>query len=431
MFRLCLSLLLLWTHSSEAAFCWNLFPILASTKPGSIGWKVRAAGDSYDGSDLYTIDDRRMLAEIWQSDLPDSDKAKRTFDVYADARLRGIPPEAARFARRTLKQFEWEREKKGWAQVKAFELADATCIDGIYSPQVGMFVPEYAGADGAPSLLHYFMLAHEFEHAVQEGLARSQGVTREQIAQAGKAVQYRFLQEKSAMMAETLYLRAIPNGQSVLQEFMQRRASKEGKTLDAFRAQGKPDRLALRFALDHLDTGFDPRKYVRSQWRSERYSLPRIREMIGRKTAARLIAEVRWVSTEGGGHNFTQPDKAYLSLWERTKRQLGRAILRIPAPNDAMNYDEGTLKEYRDSLFRMLAVYQDHERDLLLLQRSLLKDKPTTPAAEAVYQDEIKSLAERRAALLNLVREIEIGIFSSYPQDMDLPEPRSRTPEKP
>lgn len=121
---------------------------------------------------------------------------------------------------------------------------------------------------GSPlNLIHHAIKAHEFEHAIQNGLERNCGVRSGEMSRTGK----------------------------------------------------------LAFA--YVETNLDPREYVRSQWAVGRYSLPEIRAAQLSIELTTIKSHLVWIYNNG--KNRVDPDKPYLGLWNRIILKMDRAITEI------------------------------------------------------------------------------------------------------
>ncbi|MBY0371947.1 hypothetical protein K2X33_14775 [bacterium] len=409
--------LLVWSFAASAFDCLIVFPQLTLTKAFSLRESVRAVVNSYSGSEVYTPADRLKITDIWNSDRPESEKTKKTFEVYTEARLRSLPESAAAFARKVLALSELEKTRGGkrWERTMLESLEMGS--PGGYSSQQGViFVVGHGDSDRTPSLLDFMILAHELEHAIQDGLRVHYKLSPEEMGEGEKYVHNKFLAEKSAMMAETAFLLGIPDCKSKLATLLELRAKQDGQSSEDFRKSlSQSNLIAYQLALAHLDSNLNPIEYVKSQWRNGRYSLPAIRDANLKLVLSQVESNLNWVMIEAS--NRTHPDWPYLGLWNRVLLKTKQVINQLRGRQASPIVATGTLRELRESLSELAITYVKQEAELAHLQNNLTATSSQTAAP-------LESIKKRRVLLQKIVREIELHLFYSDQTNDNLPPPK-------
>lgn len=363
--------------------CTQLLFQCGQTQKESIRKKVEAVTNSFDGSDLYLAEDREALAKIWGSSYTPSQKAEQTFKIYLNARLRPLPPDVARFAEKTWNRSIREKMKESsrWDDLVLEAMGRGT--EGLYSRQGLIFAAPYEDPTGGNSLLHYTISAHELEHAIQEGLRKHYKLSNESLGKNEKWVQTKFLMEKSAMMAENLFLTAVPESKEQILRLLESEAKKRKQSMEDFYADTRKSIGFYRFAFDLIHSNFDPKEYAKSQWNTGRYSLPAIRHMVLAEKLKALDQNLILMSYHG--KNRTQPDKAYLDKWNQTIRKLKEMISKFQGKEQSTIRVSGTLSELRESLNEVEGQMVQNQKQLQELYASL---QATATKAELLLMNE-------------------------------------------
>lgn len=238
---------------------------------------LRKAHDSFDGRLAIGLDRKHALATIWpRGEAPTVDKLERSFQLYLDARLEGMPIDVAQKVR----------------AIVASRLINQPTDKGSeyeYNPHTENLHLRENSKEFPEQLILYSILAHETEHVIQHQLARHQDLEQAYLDTSNpkhpQAVRALFLAEKSAMLAEWSFLNLLPNitgNEGLVQQAIRTRAQElkvdalqyvlrsfNGKLDDPLMDPLKREFL-IRIAMTWSG---DSRDYLRKQWRGENLGL--------------------------------------------------------------------------------------------------------------------------------------------------------------
>jgi len=197
---------------------------------------------------IFSDSDRAAIENI-SSDrqTSDNEKSAAIFELYIDRRLSLLPPGASERVRETLAK-------------RVSVSTNDSVITGSYTvptKRVRLWLPK--PFEGGP--VHYFLLTHEIEHAIQGEMLVENGIGF--IRYSGShAIHYgstMFESERGSMIAEFLYLQSLPVE-------VRQRAAEQLSTLSQL---DKRDReRETRNLLSKATTSAD---YLEQEWSAGRY----------------------------------------------------------------------------------------------------------------------------------------------------------------
>jgi hypothetical protein len=153
---------------------------------------------------FLTSEERKKIEDIFAAENPEQNPAQEAFKVLLEARLRGLPPEAAEHVRKAVENKAWRWSPFGSSS-------------SYYDPRNGKIITK-GPIWLRDSLVEYQDLIHETEHVIQDYFYRKEGklfdIIWERLIHTTKI---RFLEEDGAMRMEWEYFNAIP--ESVRKKF--------------------------------------------------------------------------------------------------------------------------------------------------------------------------------------------------------------------